>query len=140
MKKIFILVAFMVFTPQAFSKGPGHGGKHGGMKLFKQLDLNDEQKEQIKEIRKGNKEKAQSLRETAKSNKEAFKNAMDSQTSNSKLKSLRSKMVKSKQALKDHRFNTMLEIREILTTEQRVKLKEIKSKIKTRRRGGDEDQ
>lgn len=139
MKKVLILVALMVFTPLAFSKGPG-GGKGDRMRLFQQLDLNEEQKEQIKAIRQGKKEKIKSLKERSKSDREAFKSAMDSDASKSKLKSLRKKMIKSKQSLKDHQFETMLEIRELLTAEQRAKFRELKSEMKgKRRRGGFED-
>jgi Spy/CpxP family protein refolding chaperone len=138
MKKTFIFALIMTLTPLAFAKGPG--GKHGGMKVFKELNLNAEQKEQIKAIRQANKDKMKSLREKAKTDREAFKSAMESEASKSKLVSLRKKMVKSKQALKDQQFENMLEIREILNPEQRAKFRELKSEMKGKRRHGDFDE
>ena len=140
MKKVFILVTIMAFSPLALAKRDGQKGKHGEMKVLKQLDLSDEQKEKIKALREGKKDKMKSLREKAKSDREAFQAAMESDSSKSQLKSLRSKMIKSKQAVRDHQFNSMLEVREVLNPEQRKKFRELKSEMRGKRRGRFEEE
>jgi len=138
MKNLLILVVIMSFSSQAFSKGHG-GGKKGFMKIFRQLDLTEEQKNEIKAIRDSKQVKMESLKKASKADKKAFHDALGSIATNSKLKSLRKKMIKSKQAFKDQQFNTMLLIREILTQEQRTKFHELKSKMRGKHKHGDSE-
>jgi len=52
MKKLLITATIitLIASPMAMAKGHGKGGKHGPMKILRQLDLSDEQKQQAKTI------------------------------------------------------------------------------------------
>lgn len=135
-QSILILLSILLVSP-AFAKRERGEGR---MRIFKQLDLSDKQKESLKEIRKSRKDKMKSLREKKKAAGTAFQDGMTSNLSNSKLKSLHKKMLNSNHDFKSYRFETMLKTRSLLTDAQKKKFSELKSQHrKHRKHRGDND-
>lgn len=115
----------------------GKGKKRGGMqKMMQALDLSDEQKLQIKEIRDASRGDGQNLKEMAKKAKEDFKAAMASGASDEVLKQKFSVMQDAVQAMKESRFDQMLKIRALLNDEQRKKFQELRQRHRGKREKG----
>ncbi len=132
MKKIAAFLICLSLTPAVYAgkgmnKGKNKGGKDG---IFKQLDLSEDQRKELKEIRSSRKDKMKSLREEKRNSREAFQQAMESGSSDSKLKSLHSKMLSAEESFKSYKFETMLKTRGILTSSQKSKFNELKSQMR----------
>ncbi len=94
-------------------------------RMLEGLDLSEEQRKAIKEIRQANKEKMKQLRSEQKTAREALMAAQKSgSTSDSELKKLFDAAAEKRLALEKARFNNMLDIRKVLTPEQREQAKE----------------
>jgi periplasmic protein CpxP/Spy len=114
-------------------EGPGRGFKEA----LNGLNLTDEQKAKIKELRKGGKEAHKETRESLREGRKALEEAMkgdakkeDILAKYDALQTLRNKMGRA-------RFEMMLAVREILTPEQRQKFRGFMEKHHGRR---DKDQ
>jgi Spy/CpxP family protein refolding chaperone len=108
MKKTIIVAALFAafsFTAQAQETGKGH--RHGGGKVYQQLNLTSEQKESFKNIHKDAKEKREAIRNNS--------SLTESQ-----------KQEQYKQLKKDQHAKTEA----LLTNEQKTKLKELKKQHK----------
>lgn len=108
----------------------GRGGKRGGRghgfkKVLEQLDLTSEQSSQIQAIHDRNKQENEALYEEVKAKKEAMHDLFASDASDSELLQQHQEIQNLKQELKAKRFEGMLEIREILTPEQKAQINEL---------------
>ena len=106
---------------QMFShRGRGYGGE-GMKKLTEKLDLTDEQSTQIDAIhekyRAANEENYQQLREA----REEMRSLLTSDANADRLRQQHQQMQSLRQQLANSRFEAMLEVREVLTLEQRQK-------------------
>lgn len=144
--KLFLLVglisqpALARHRPDLGEQGKG-GGPGGELKeALKSLDLTDEQKSKIKEIRKAsgesNKEARNALKEGRKGLEEAMKGDAKKADLLSKFDSLQGLRTK----LARGRFEMMLGVREILTPEQRQKFRSFMEEHKGRRFGKEAEQ
>lgn len=125
--KILIATLCLSFGLTLFAKSKEAPRAMGMMKVLQQLDLTAEQKEKLKELRKNRKdgghgkENVEEVRKLRQELKEKFaSNASDSELRkiNDKMKSLRSSKT-------DLRFERMMEVRAILTVEQRKKFQDL---------------
>lgn len=117
----------------------GKMGRHGfGMRGLSRLDLTESQKADVKRIMESRKATFESLRERARSNWDALQNLTEgSAPDRAAVGAAYLKVQADREALRAERESTMLEIRSILTTEQKEKLDTMKQERKERfgRRG-----
>ncbi len=99
---------------------------HRGM--MKELNLSEEQRKQMKEIRSANRDQMKSLRTQKKELHEKMQNLLKTNGSDSDLKSLHEKLSQTKAQMGKLRFEQMLAIRKILNEDQRKKFHEMKEK------------
>ncbi|MEM7725198.1 MAG: Spy/CpxP family protein refolding chaperone [Cyanobacteria bacterium P01_A01_bin.45] len=123
---------------QAQNNTPGAEGKRGRrgdkmQKMFEQLNLTTEQQEQVKSIREKYKADNQGLRQEMRNAKEQMDNLMAGDASDSQLRQQYQTVRGLKQQLGEKRFEMKLEIREVLTQEQREKLAELKKQRREKR-------
>lgn len=105
------------------SEGKKH--KNGLMKKIKELDLSDEQKEKfkaIKERKKASKAEKKANRQKIKAMKEQLQAEFKGTKSSSELRALHKEIKTLHTRLQEERFNMILEVREILTPEQRAQI------------------
>lgn len=115
-------------------RGGKRGGRgHGFKKILDQLDLSSEQSSQIKAIHDRNKQENETLHEEVKAQKKAMGELFASDASESELQQKHQEIQSLKQELKAARFEGMLEIREILTPEQKAKMNELMQERHNRR-------
>ena len=103
---------------------------------FQKLDLSDEQKNSLKELRSGDKETHKALREKAKAARKKMAEAFKNDASESILRSSYSDLKSIRSQLADSRFEKKLAIRKILTTEQRKKFNKMQGKMHVKGRKG----
>lgn len=137
---LFFVIAGNVGEASARPKGDQMG------RLSEELQLSPEQKEKMKELREKSKTQRQAkraemkaLRKSMKQKKKELKNAMQSDESDSALRNrfselekLQQKAQQMKEAQSKARFENALEIRKILTPEQR---KEFRGFMHERKKG-----
>lgn len=114
----------------------GRRGKRGGHagRLFRQLDLTDAQKEQLKTLRQTHRESTQTLREQMRLNREQLRNLSDNggfdEAAVTALATqqgqLHAQMIVARERLKAQMFN-------VLTPEQKVKAAELKAQFEQKR-------
>lgn len=140
MKTFALMTALMLTTALAHARGDKKWGGEGdrGEKMRQELGLNDEQVKQMKALRDKNHEAGKELRQKAKAAKEDLHQAMRNPSATNE--ELQTKFDAAEQAKNDaHRkfFTHMLEVRKILTEEQRAKFhakrKEWKEKHKSKK-------
>ena len=118
---------------QMFSrKGRGYGG--GGIKkLTEKLDLTEEQSTQIEAIqekyRAANEENYQQLEQA----REEMRSLLSSDANPNQLRQQHQEMQSLRQQLGNNRFEAMLEVRDILTPEQRQKMADMMAQRRGRR-------
>lgn len=125
MKHFALIALSLMLVPPAFAKR-GEGKRGHMQKIFKQLDLTEDQSKKLKEVRKSRKDKMKSLRKDKKATRKAFKEALHSNASDSSLKKLHSKKLKAHTKFKEYRFETMLKTRALLNDAQRKKFSELR--------------
>jgi len=110
-------------SSESYSQMQDEKRKNGVMKKVKELDLSEEQKKQLKAI----KEKKKARKETKKANRNKIKDlrlqlqaGFKSSKSSSELRSIHKQIKAIHTQLQEERFETLLEIREVLTPEQRA--------------------
>lgn len=137
---LFLAVAFMAPNVWAESKEKGSRGEgRGGFgKILKQLELTDDQKEALKASRKAhkaeNKDSKTNSREELKGLRNELKAKFASDASESELRSLHTKIKTLRSAKAEKRFGKMMNIRKILTVEQRKKFQELQGQRKGSKR------
>lgn len=120
MALLTLILPLFLFSSEGWAKGGHH-------KIFKELNLSQDQKDQLKEIKKAGKEKVRALRESKKALREKLKQAMNSNTSDSDLRKIHADLQKAEAEMKNLKFEKILSIRAILNEEQRAKFNKLKS-------------
>ena len=137
--RFIALVSFLMlfWMASAFAEKPNPERDHEGkMALFKELNLSDQQKAEMKKIHEQNHDAMKEKREAVKQAKDQLKNAMDSNADDSKLRSYFNALQKAQNSAGEQRFEKALAIRKILTPEQRQKFRELKKKFGEEKKGG----
>jgi len=118
-----------------------HGAKRGrrgnrGQKMermLQQLDLTPEQSQQIEIIKERSQTATEGLREEAQTQKDEMQALLASDATTEEIRGQHQEAQNLRQQLDSNRLETMLEIREILTPEQRAKMLELKESRQGRR-------
>lgn len=131
-KKLFTLpllfaIIALFFAQAEAGKHGRHGKGHRMMKHLEALDLSEDQKTKLGEIREHSKEKKQVIKKKVRAAREQLQKAFFEDRSESELKSLREVVKSARSEMGDHRFEKILAIRKILTPEQRKKFHELRA-------------
>ncbi|MEM6612723.1 MAG: Spy/CpxP family protein refolding chaperone [Cyanobacteria bacterium P01_C01_bin.72] len=121
----------------------GQRGKHGkrgdrGKKmnrLLQQLELTPEQSQQIESIQEESKSTAQELKDQLQTQDRGMRSLLSSDATDEQIRQEYQQAKAIRQQLSDNRFETMLQIREILTPEQRARAAELIESHRQRRFG-----
>ena len=106
-----------------------HGQKRGGMKkLLEQLDLTPEQSTKIEEIHEQAHADNEALYQEMRTNYQEMRSLFTSDASAEELRQQHQKLQGLRQQIGTSRFETKLQVREILTPEQRTKMVELMEK------------
>ncbi len=105
-------------TPYRGRKNRGRGWE----RMLQQLDLTSEQREKIDEIQEESRREYKALRQEIRDSHQEMQSLLASDASNGELKKQHRAMQRLRQKMGDRRFETMLEIREVLTPEQRAQM------------------
>lgn len=103
--------------------------------VMSNLDLNDSQKIKMKEIKSKYKTQIDDIRQEITNERQKLAQMMQGNNSSSELRSQHQKVADLGRQMHNLRFEIMLEMREMLTTEQRQKLAESMVELSARRRG-----
>jgi Spy/CpxP family protein refolding chaperone len=95
-------------------------------RMFEQLNLSAEQQQQIESIHEQRKASSEGLREQMRAAKEEMRSLQASNASAEQMRQQHQKIQQLHQQMSDQRFETMLQVREVLTPEQQAKLAELK--------------
>ncbi|HEY9767545.1 MAG TPA: Spy/CpxP family protein refolding chaperone [Coleofasciculaceae cyanobacterium] len=102
------------------------GSRGRGMeRLMQQLNLTPEQSEQIKAIKEQSKTETQALMQQMQTSRQEMRSLLASDSSPEQLRDRHQAVQNLHQELGTNRFETMLEIREVLTPEQRTQMAEL---------------
>ncbi|WP_199245394.1 Spy/CpxP family protein refolding chaperone [[Phormidium] sp. ETS-05] len=105
--------------------GRGQGGGMGGDRLLQQLNLSQEQMQQIENIRTQYQSQFQAQMEQMRTERERMQNLLASDASEGDLRNQHNKMTQLHQKMGEMRFNQMMEIRRVLTSEQRRQMAQL---------------
>jgi len=101
-------------------------GRHGGMKkLLAKLDLTPEQSQKIEEIHEQAHSDNEALYQEMQTNREEMRSLFTSDASTAELRQQHQELQGLRQQIGTSRFETKLQVREILTPEQRTKMAEL---------------
>ena len=115
--------------PARIAQRPGHNRRHGfSERLIEELDLTDSQANRIKAIYEESRQEMVSLHEEAKEAKSQMQELWSGNSSNSQLRRQHDKIQDIHQKMGSKKFETMLEVRQILTPEQREKMAELQQR------------
>ena len=141
-----IAVAQTVTTDQNNAQGPrterrGDRGEHGhgwgGMRdggFFKQLNLTEDQKAKIKQIRESFAQRNQPLREQLRSKRQELRQANEGGTFNEALATQKlTEMASLEAKLMGEEYKLHQEMLSVLTAEQKAQLEQSRAQFKTRR-------
>lgn len=119
---------------QYHSPGAKRMGRGEGMsKMLEQLNLTPEQSEQIETIKTESRAQNDALHQDMETIREEMRSLLASDASVEQLREQHQRMQEVHQKLSDNRFETMLQIREVLTPEQRSQMADLMSEKRTRR-------
>ena len=111
-------------------------GMRGGIdRLVQQPDLTSEQSKQIEAIREQSESENQALFEQLQTNRQEMQSLLTSDAAREQLQANHQEGQNLRQELGDNRFETMLEIREVLTPEQRAQMAESMTERRGRKFG-----
>jgi periplasmic protein CpxP/Spy len=111
-----------------------HGKKGEGMqRVLQQLDLTPEQLQQIEVIQEKSKNQSQALHQQMQTQHDEMRSLLASDATPEQLQQQHQQAQDIHQQLDDNRFETMLQIREILTPEQRTQMAELMAQRPERR-------
>ncbi|OKH21192.1 hypothetical protein NIES593_16370 [Hydrococcus rivularis NIES-593] len=110
-------------------------------RLLEQLNLTNDQKQQIASIRQKYRGQIEPLQDNAQAAQEELFNMMVGTESEKAIRTKRQEVVQLRQKLGDLRFESMMEMREVLTPEQRTQLLQMLQARRDdwRNRFGDDD-
>jgi periplasmic protein CpxP/Spy len=110
-------------------------GRGGGMKkMLEQLNLTPEQSQQIETIETESRTKNDTLHQEKQAIHEEMRSLLGSDASVEQLREQHQKIQAIHQQLDDNRFETMLQVREVLTPEQRNQMAELMAEKSERNR------
>jgi len=119
---------------QSVAQTPSPQPDRGRSGWFKELNLTPDQLKKIQEIRSRYKDQFAQQRQSVQQTQQELRNLMAGNASSNEVRQKYQQLQSQKQRLSTTRFNSMLEIREILTSEQRQKfvnhMKELRMKNK----------
>lgn len=127
-----ILIILMALSPKLYAKSKEF--KEQQKKIFKQLDLSEEQRKSLKKIRKEKKGVIKSLMTEKKELRKKMNSALKSDASEDQLRQLHNQITTIHIKIKDSKFNRMLSIRSILKPDQRNKFFDLKQEMKKNRK------
>lgn len=123
---LVLAAAASSWTPTALArpatgnrKGQMRKGNDGQGKWMAALNLTDAQKTKMKELRKRNKDSVKALRDAMHAKHEALKALLVGDASIDKIRAAHSDVQDTRRKLDDLQFDAMLEIRTLMTPEQR---------------------
>ncbi len=126
MKKTIVKLAIPFLIIGLFSlPSEAKRGRGGFLKIMKELDLTDAQKAELKKLR-GKKEDRKNDRKKIRNLRTQLQAAMVANSSDAELLALFKELKEARDTSQTKRFKQMLEIRKILTPEQRVKFQEMR--------------
>ena len=137
MKRLIYSVLFVSLFSTSLYAGQGNGGRQGkGLRhVIEQLNLNDEQKDQLKQIRQTSKGQRKILRQAVRAAHEGLDQALETNQSESEIRAAFDALEEKKSAISRFRFEHMMKIRSILTPDQRAEFQRLRPKGKRRRHG-----
>ena len=103
-----------------------HRGRGKYFKILKKIDLTEEQKNKVKEIRKEQRTLLKSIRTNKKAAHKKLHDLMKANAADSLLKSAHKQVLSLRSQMDSARFEKMLKIRKVLTPKQIKKLNELK--------------
>ena len=115
--------------------GRRRGGYGGVKKLLEQIDLTPEQSQKIDAIHEQFHSDNETLFQEMRTNYQEMRSLLASDASDEQLRQQHQKMQDLRQELGNNRFETMLQVREILTPQQRTQMAELMEQHRGRRRG-----
>lgn len=99
-------------------------------KMMEQLELSDDQKEELREIRKSSKDSHKALKKTIKEKRKTLETLLREDAAEADIRTAHQELQALKQVKVNQRFEKMMSIREILNAEQRKKFHELRPKRK----------
>lgn len=102
-----------------------HGKEPKIERLMDELDLTSEQSQQIEAIKEEEKTQTEALREQMDDEKSTMRSLLSSDANSDQLRQQHQKIQALDQQIKDNRFETMLQMRDVLTPDQRAQLSEL---------------
>lgn len=115
-------------------RGDKWGGGREMERLFQQLELSDEQSQQIEAIRNESETESEALRQQIQTNAREMRSLLASDVDTEQLQQQHQQLQDLRQQLGDRRFATMLEVRKVLTPEQRTEWAELTMQHRGRNR------
>ncbi|MGK7899272.1 MAG: Spy/CpxP family protein refolding chaperone [Xenococcus sp. (in: cyanobacteria)] len=113
--------------------GRRRGGYGGMQKFLEQLDLTTEQSQKIDAIQEQFQSDNETLFQEMRTNHQEMRSLLASDASDQQLRQQHQKIQDLRQQLGTNRFETMLQVREILTPEQRAQMAELMEQHRGRR-------
>lgn len=122
MRSLLALALCVCFssTPEAIAKGDRLGKGLGLKKVLGELNLSEEQKKKIKNLKKTYKDNGKDLKKQVKAARNALAEGWKSQADDKKMKDLHEAFHKATAKKINHRFESMLAVRNLLTKEQKI--------------------
>jgi periplasmic protein CpxP/Spy len=116
--------------------GPGSRSERGGNpeQMFEQLNLTPAQLSQIRTIREDSRATMQPLREQMRTGHQELRALMASDASADEIRQRHSALMGLDQQLRTQRFEVMLQIRDVLTPEQRAELAQLLEQRRSQQR------
>lgn len=108
-------------SPRRGKKGRGQRWE----RMMKKLDLTPEQTEAIQNIKEKYRGENPNIKEEIRENKEKMHSLLANDASSNELRQQHQKMQSLRQQMGDRKFESMLEMREVLTPEQRTKMAQL---------------
>jgi periplasmic protein CpxP/Spy len=114
--------------------GKRHGDGERINKMLQQLELNTDQSQQIEAIKQEFKTKNEALKEQVQNNRQEMRSLLASDISTEQLRQEYQERQSLLQRLDSNRWEMMLQVREVLTSEQRGQLAELIDQERNQRR------
>lgn len=112
----------------------GHRGHRGGGRMFAKLNLTEDQKARMKQIRASFGERTKSLREQVRANRQELRKANEGGTFNEALATQKLTEAAGLRAkLMGERFKLHQEMLSVLTAEQKTQLEQLRQEFKSKR-------
>jgi Spy/CpxP family protein refolding chaperone len=94
-------------------------------RMLQQLDLTPEQEAQITTIREESRDESEALKQKMRTNQQQMKSLLANDASSEELRQQHRQIQNLAQQIGDRRFEAMLQIREVLTPEQRAQMAQL---------------